>query len=200
MGIHPLNGPPPSSLPGSLPRAVFLDRDGVLNRALVRDGKPYPPNSAAEVEIVSGAGAALEALKRKGYLLLVVTNQPDVARGKQSAEAVHEIHDLLKTHLPLDGFYTCFHDDKDGCDCRKPKPGLLLQAAQAHGVDLARSFLIGDRWRDIDAAHAAGCRAVWIDFHYHERGPGQPPAARVSSLAEASDWILAADASKEEST
>jgi D-glycero-D-manno-heptose 1,7-bisphosphate phosphatase len=184
MGIHPLN--PPAA------RAVFLDRDGVLNRALVRDGKPYPPASVAEMEIVPEAASALTALRDAGFLLLVVTNQPDVARARQSAEAVHQIHAALQKQLPLDGFYTCFHDDADHCDCRKPKPGLLLQAASEHNIDLPRSFLIGDRWRDIDAAHAAGCRAVWIDFQYREKGPGRPPAARVGSLAEASAWILSA--------
>jgi D-glycero-D-manno-heptose 1,7-bisphosphate phosphatase len=92
--------------------------------------------------------------------------------------------------LPLDDFLVCPHDDKDGCDCRKPLPGLLLQAAQRHGIDLAASFLIGDRWRDIDAGHAAGCRSALLDFGYRERGPSKAPDARVGSLTAAVDWIL----------
>jgi D-glycero-D-manno-heptose 1,7-bisphosphate phosphatase len=172
-------------------RAVFLDRDGVINRAIVRDGKPYPPGSLEELEIVDGCAEALSALKERGLLLIVVTNQPDVARGKQSREAVERMHKALEAALPIDEILTCFHDDNDKfCDCRKPKPGLLLRAAQKYALELSDSFLIGDRWRDIDAAHAAGCRAVWIDHGYNERGPSRPPEACVDSLAGAVAWII----------
>jgi D-glycero-D-manno-heptose 1,7-bisphosphate phosphatase len=174
---------------GSVSAAVFLDRDGVLNEPVVRDGKPYPPASAAETVVVPGAAAALQRLKALGFKLIVVTNQPDVARGTQTAAAVEEIHDLLRRALPVDDFISCFHDDANGCDCRKPKPGLLAIGAERHGVDPARSFMVGDRWRDIDAGKAAGCRTVWIDRGYRERGPSQPPDARVASLGEAADWI-----------
>lgn len=170
-------------------RAVFLDRDGVLNRALVRDGKPFPPASLAELEIAADAPAALAALKRLGFLLLVVTNQPDVARGTQTRSAVEEIHAALVAALPLDGFYVCWHDDRDACGCRKPKPGLLEAAAREHSIDLSRSFLLGDRWRDIDAGHNAGCTTVLIDHGYAEAAPSRPPHARVQSLAEAAAWI-----------
>jgi D-glycero-D-manno-heptose 1,7-bisphosphate phosphatase len=171
-------------------RAVFLDRDGVLNHTVVREGKPYPPSSASEMRIVETAAADLGRLKAAGYLLVVVTNQPDVGRGTQTREAVDAIHERLGRALPLDDFLVCPHDDKDGCDCRKPLPGLLLQAAQRHGIDLAASFLIGDRWRDIDAGHAAGCRSALLDFGYRERGPSKAPDARVGSLTAAVDWIL----------
>jgi D-glycero-D-manno-heptose 1,7-bisphosphate phosphatase len=174
---------PPSS-------AVFLDRDGVLNEAVVRDGKPYPPASAADVQIVPGALRALTGLKARGLLLIVVTNQPDVARGTQSAEAVEAIHQLLRSELPLDDFVTCYHDDRDNCPCRKPKPGLILEGAARHGVDPAVSFLVGDRWRDIEAGKAAGCRTVWIDRGYSERRP-EGADAHVRSLTDAVDWILA---------
>jgi len=172
------------------PRAVFLDRDGVLNRAMVRDGKPYPPASLAELEIVEGAAAALARLKALGFLLFVVTNQPDVARGTQTLEAVQAIHDTMRQTLPLDEFLICPHDDGDGCQCRKPAPGLVIEAQQRYGIDLSRSFLVGDRWRDIDAGHAAGCRTVWLDRNYRERGPSAPPDARVESLPDAVDWIV----------
>ena len=175
---------------GTVTRAVFLDRDGVLNRAVVRDGKPYPPADAAAVELVDGAVSCMGRLKAAGFLLLVVTNQPDVARGTQSAAELNAINDVLRAALPLDAFFICPHDSGDGCDCRKPKPGLILQGAAAHGVDLAASFVIGDRWRDMDAARAAGVRGVWIDYGYAERGPSEPPAAAVKSLREAVDWIL----------
>ena len=170
--------------------AVFLDRDGVLNEAVIRNGKPYPPGSPEEVRIISGAAEALGRLKALGLPLVVVTNQPDVARGTQTAEAVEAIHERLRDALPIDDFLACFHDDGDGCACRKPKPGLILEGAARHGADPARSFLIGDRWRDIDAGKAAGCRTVWIDYGYRERGPSAAPDARVASLAEAVAWIL----------
>ena len=171
-------------------RAVFLDRDGVLNRAIVRDGKPYPPASLSELEIVEDCAASLARLKHLGFLLLVVTNQPDVARGTQTLDAIRAIHDVLRQNLPLDDFLICPHDDPDGCPCRKPLPGLIVEAQQRYGIDLTRSFLIGDRWRDIDAGRAAGCRTVHIDRSYRERGPSSPPDARVGSLADAVDWIV----------
>ncbi|MBM3756224.1 MAG: HAD family hydrolase [Acidobacteria bacterium] len=181
---------------GTVTRAVFLDRDGVLNRAVVRDGKPYPPASAASVELVDGAVACMARLKAAGFLLLVVTNQPDVARGTQSAAELNAINDVLRAALPLDAFFICPHDSGDACDCRKPKPGLILQGAAAYGVDLAASFVIGDRWRDMDAARAAGVRGVWIDYGYSERGPSEPPAATVKSLREAVDWIMSQETSR----
>jgi D-glycero-D-manno-heptose 1,7-bisphosphate phosphatase len=171
-------------------RAVFLDRDGVLNCSVVRDGKPYPPASADETIIIPGAAEALARLKGAGFLLLVVTNQPDIARGTQSRDAVDSIHRKLAAALPLDGFFVCYHDDVDRCECRKPLPGLLRQAAEIHGIDLPASFLIGDRWRDIDAGHAADCRTILIDYSYRERGPTAEPSARVRSLPEAVDCIL----------
>lgn len=170
-------------------RAVFLDRDGVLNRALIRNGKPFPPASAADLEIVLEASECLLALKRLGFLLVVVTNQPDVARGRQSQARVEEIHAALRAVLPLDDVLVCFHDDADACACRKPRPGLLLEAASRHGIDLARSFMVGDRWRDIDAGAAAGCRTVLIDGGYRERGPQAPPDRTVRTLRQAVAWI-----------
>jgi D-glycero-D-manno-heptose 1,7-bisphosphate phosphatase len=170
-------------------KAVFLDRDGVLNRAVVRDGKPYPPASASELEIMPDAAEALHALKGLGYVLIVVTNQPDVGRGTQSQQVVEEIHSTMAQVLPVDEFVCCYHDDRDQCDCRKPLPGMLLDAAARRGIDLRASFMIGDRWRDIDAGHRAGCRAVFIDYGYRERQSTRPPECTVRSLAEAVDWI-----------
>jgi D-glycero-D-manno-heptose 1,7-bisphosphate phosphatase len=170
-------------------RAVFLDRDGVLTRALVRDGKPYAPATLAEMEIDPAAPAAMARLKAAGFLLIVVTNQPDVARGTTRREAVEAMHALLRADLPLDACCVCYHDDVDGCICRKPLPGLLIQAAAGHAIDLDRSFMIGDRWRDIDAGAAAGCRTILIDRGYRERAPEHSPDVRVDTLTEAVDWI-----------
>ena len=172
-------------------RAVFLDRDGVLTCALIREGQAHAPVIPAEMEIDADAPAALARLKAAGFLLVVVTNQPDVARGIIRREDVEQMHATLRSALPLDACLVCYHDDRDACACRKPKPGMLLEAAAAHAIDLAQSFLIGDRWRDIDAGAAAGSRTIWIDRGYRERAPEHPPDARVASLRDAADWILA---------
>jgi D-glycero-D-manno-heptose 1,7-bisphosphate phosphatase len=173
---------------GTLRRAVFLDRDGVLNAAVVREGKPYPPATAAEVRVMDGAAEGLRRLKELGFLLIVVTNQPDVGRGTQSLAEVTAINDRLGAEMPLDDVLMCLHAG-DGCECRKPRPGLLLEAAGRHGIDVAGSYLIGDRWRDIEAAAAAGCAGIWIDYGYNERGPACRPAAVVESIRQAVTWI-----------
>jgi D-glycero-D-manno-heptose 1,7-bisphosphate phosphatase len=173
----------------NLRRAVFLDRDGVLNEPVLRDGRPYPPSGLDEIIIVPDVKTSLERLKRQGFLLLVVTNQPDVARGTSSQADVEDINRYLEDYLPLDDFFTCYHDDTDQCDCRKPLPGLFRTAAAKHGIDLASSYMIGDRWRDIDAGFAAGCKTVLIDRHYNERKSEAKPDCVVESLAQACDWI-----------
>jgi D-glycero-D-manno-heptose 1,7-bisphosphate phosphatase len=173
-----------------LKRAVFLDRDGVLNEAILRNGRPFPPMSPDELTIIQGAATELGRLKEAGFMLLVVTNQPDVARGSQRREAVEALNDKIAAALPVDEFFVCWHDDSDDCDCRKPKPGLLLAAAAKHGIDLQRSFLIGDRWRDIDAGALAGCRTALIDYKYHERQPENDPDFRGPSISDAVGWIL----------
>ena len=150
-------------------RAVFLDRDGVLNRTIVRDGVPHPPDTPDELEVLPGVPAALAALAARGLALVVVTNQPDVARGTQSRAVVEAINDRLRAQLPLDDILVCYHDTPDGCGCRKPLPGLLVRSAAAHGVDLRRSFMVGDRWSDVEAGRAAGCTTVLIDMPYSRR-------------------------------
>lgn len=162
----------------------------MLNEAIVRDGKPYPPASVAELRIPPGTAEALARLKQHDFLLLGVTNQPDVARGNQRRETVEEMSRRLSAELPLDAIFACYHDDKDDCDCRKPRPGLMLRAAKEYGIDLNNSYLIGDRWRDIDAGASAGLKTVWIDYGYAERAPTSTADARVGSLSEAVGWIL----------
>ena len=170
-------------------RAVFLDRDGVINQALVSDGLPGAPRTVDEFVVLPDALACLDELKRRGFTLIVVTNQPDVARGRQSTAAIEEMHRRLRAALPVDDVLVCLHDDADDCQCRKPRPGLLIEAQRKYGVDLSRSFLIGDRWKDIDAGNAVGCKTVLIDYHYRERDPATEPSTRVSSLRDAVDWI-----------
>jgi len=172
--------------------AIFLDRDGVINRTVVRNGKPFPPSNVAELELLPEVTSALYDLKAYGFALFIITNQPDVARGTQTREAVESIHQIMASSLPIDAIFVCYHDDVDGCDCRKPRPGLLLEAQRNYNIDLSRSFVVGDRWRDIDAGHNAGCKTVLIDYGYSERKPARPPEATVRSLREAADWIISA--------
>lgn len=170
-------------------RAIFLDRDGVLIRTFVRDGVPHPPSSLDEVEILLGVPAALAALKQRGFLLLVVTNQPDVARGSQSRARVDAINARLARELPLDGVYVCYHDTPDRCGCRKPAPGLLLDAAAEHGVDLADSYMAGDRASDIAAGQAAGCRTILLR-HPYSGSCHIKPTFEVADLVEAAHCVL----------
>ena len=167
--------------------AAFIDRDGVINRAVIRDGRPYPPQSLDELEILPGVGEALARLAAAGWARVVVTNQPDIARGTQSAETVAALHAALAARLPLDEIRTCPHDDADACPCRKPKPGLLLQAPH---YDVAASVMIGDRWRDIEAGQRAGVRATILVDSGHREPCEVAPSARVASLSEAVEWML----------
>ena len=171
--------------------AVFLDRDGVINRALTRDSKPYPPTSLAEFEILPGVAEACAKLKQAGFLLVVATNQPDVGRGTLKQEIVEAIHAQMCRELPIHRVEACYHPGKDAseCDCRKPKPGMLLRAARALSIDLPHSFMVGDRWRDIDCGYAAGVTTILVDYGYAE-GLRQAPHHRVGNLLEAANLIL----------
>ncbi len=168
---------------------IFLDRDGVLNEAIIRAGRPYSPRGLSEVVISHGARAALEELKREGFLLIVVTNQPDIARGKANRADVDKINAQLAAILPLDAIEVCEHDDQEQCGCRKPKPGMILRAGEKFGADLAGSFMVGDRWRDIEAGRRAGCRTILIGDGYGETFPSAP-TIKLASLPEAASWIL----------
>lgn len=150
-----------------LRRAVFLDRDGVLNRVVMRDGKAASPRALDELQIEPDAPATLKALKAAGYLLFVVTNQPDVRRGLMSAETLGALHARLAEALPVDEIAACLHDNADGCGCRKPKPGLVLDLAERHGVDLHQSWMIGDQDRDIACGKAAGCNTILLGREYN---------------------------------
>jgi D-glycero-D-manno-heptose 1,7-bisphosphate phosphatase len=169
--------------------AVFLDRDGVLNRAVMRGGKPFPPATLADLEILPGVAWALNRLINAGLLLVGVTNQPDVARGTQRRDLVEAMNARLLHALPLTEIRVCYEDD-DACPTRKPNPGLLLEAAQVHGIDLDSSFMVGDRWRDVAAGRRAGCRTVFLDLGYAERRPDPPADHTAADLPAATAWIL----------
>ncbi|AMV24142.1 D-glycero-beta-D-manno-heptose-1,7-bisphosphate 7-phosphatase [Gemmata sp. SH-PL17] len=174
-------------------RVVFLDRDGVLNKAFPEGGTTRPPASVDELELLPGVERALARLRGAGFVLVVVTNQPDVARGTQTRAAVERINAELYRALPLLDVLACFHDTADKCSCRKPKPGMLTAAAAKWNLDLSGAFLIGDRWSDVAAARAAGCRGVLIDTPF-----GQPercaPDHVAPDITSAVDWVLATSA------
>jgi D-glycero-D-manno-heptose 1,7-bisphosphate phosphatase len=181
MGIRGRDGEP-----GQMKsRAIFLDRDGVLNRAVVREGKPHPPPRVEDVEVFTGLREQLQRLKDRGFVLIVVTNQPDVARGTTSRQIVEDINNLIKRELPaIDRIMVCFHDNIDDCNCRKPRPGMLLAGAAEFDVDLTRSYMVGDRRNDVEAGFAAGSRTIFIDRAYNEAAPTRYDH-RVSSTKEA---------------
>lgn len=173
-------------------RAIFLDRDGVLNQAVWRAGVSSPPADMDELHVLPDVLDACRLLKGAGFLLIVVTNQPDVARGVTPRETVEAINEQLRTNLPLDDLRVCYHDDRDQCSCRKPNAGLLLQAALDWKIELAASFMVGDRRKDIEAGRRAGCRTVLIG---EEASPvGDPwPDHRAKSLSDAVGWIVQQD-------
>lgn len=169
--------------------AVFLDRDGVLNRVFVREGVTHPPSFAADFELLPGAADAVRRLHASGFALVVVTNQADVARGIQTRQGVEAIHARLLAELPMLEVLACYHETDDGCTCRKPKPGMLLEAARRWQLDMRWSFLVGDRWSDVCAGAAAGCRTILVESPYSGRARCQPDHC-VRDLAEAAEWIL----------
>jgi D-glycero-D-manno-heptose 1,7-bisphosphate phosphatase len=176
-------------------KGVFLDRDGVINANLERNGKPVAPTSLADFRILPGVEEAARRLKQAGFHLVIVTNQPDVATGLTPKTTVEAMHDEIRRVLPIDDIMVCFHVDADNCSCRKPKPGLILEAAAKHGIDLAASYLVGDRWRDVEAGHAVGCHTILLDYGYPQDKPAKPDQV-VKSLADAAAFIIAREAGR----
>ena len=166
-------------------KAIFLDRDGVLNKTIFRMGKERAPYSLGEFQLFDGVEDALTLLKNKGYLLIVVTNQPDVARGWVEMERVTEVNNRLGTLLPLDEIKACFHTDKDDCSCRKPRPGMLVEAQKKWNIDFSQSFMVGDNFTDIAAGAAVGCQTVLIGSATNQ-GSFPSPQYRAVSLYE---WV-----------
>ena len=150
-------------------KAIFLDRDGVLNKSLIVNGLPFPPNNINEIIIPFGVKEGLENLKKMGFITIVVTNQPDVARNKTTKIKVNNINNFLKERLDLDHILCCFHDDVDKCNCRKPKHGMIDNAKKSWNINLKESFLVGDRWKDIVCGNNAGLTTFLIDHGYNEK-------------------------------
>jgi D-glycero-D-manno-heptose 1,7-bisphosphate phosphatase len=170
-------------------RAVFLDRDGVINANLERAGKPVAPTRMEDFRILPGVEDAVRMLKAADFLVVIVTNQPDVRTGHTPKATVEAMHAEIRQRMPIDHIKVCFHVDADSCDCRKPKPGMLLEAAAAHDIDLKSSYLVGDRWRDVVAGGTAGCLTIFVDYGYEQDGPNRPDKV-VRSLPEAVAYII----------
>jgi D-glycero-D-manno-heptose 1,7-bisphosphate phosphatase len=176
-----------SAVSGTRP-AIFLDRDGVLNEVELLHGKPSPPAGVEQLRLLPGVGRACNRLRDLGFALIVVTNQPDIARGKRTRDEVDRMHDELRARLPLDEIVVCAHDDIDDCPCRKPRPGMILDAATRLGLNLEHSVCIGDRWRDVEAGKRAGVMAIFVDRGYSERRPTNADAV-VADLPAAVGFV-----------
>lgn len=185
-------GKPPEEIGASNGRrAVFLDRDGVINRSIVRNGESCPPWSLDEFEILPGVAEACAQLKEAGYVLVVATNQPDVGRGVIPQSTVEMIHSLMLEKLPINRVEVCYHPGRgmSDCDCRKPRPGMLIRAAKKLGINLEQSWMVGDRYTDIECGHAAGCRTVLVGGGYNEELQITPDF-QAQNLREAAAIIL----------
>jgi D-glycero-D-manno-heptose 1,7-bisphosphate phosphatase len=147
---------------GARRRAVFLDRDGVVNANVVIGGRPVAPRRLEDFRLLPGAAAAIRRLRRAGFFVCIATNQPDIGNRLVNPSAVAAMHARLRRMVRLDALLMCPHRQDEGCSCRKPKPGLLLAAAKRHRLDLARSYMIGDRNSDVLAGVAAGCYTIFI--------------------------------------
>lgn len=161
-----------------------MDRDGVINSAIISNRKPFSPKNFGELEVLPGVVESISLLKQNNFIPVVVTNQPDVARGLTDIKTVQEIHKYLRKLLGIEEFYVCVHDETFNCNCRKPKPGLILESALKLKINLNQSYLVGDRWKDVAAGQAVGLKSYFIDYSYDEKNPSQP-YTKVHSLLEA---------------
>ena len=163
-------------------KAIFLDRDGVINKTFIKNSLPISPPSFDLLEILPGVKESILRLKKLNFVCLVVTNQPDVSRGKIEKKTIIKMNNYLKDEIKLDDIFVCYHDDHDKCKCRKPKPGLLLDASKKWDINLKKSYMIGDRWRDIGAGKSVGCKTIFIDYDYKETKPKNPDFTTDSLL------------------
>ena len=170
-------------------KAAFLDRDGVLNKTIIKSGKPFPPRLMEEIELCEGVQEAIDVLHLLKFKIIVITNQPDISRGHTTLDFVNTVHRILAQDLRIDHFYICAHDDNHKCNCRKPLPGLIKQAANELSINIEKSILVGDRWSDIEAGQAVGCRCFFINYNYKEKKPNFP-YLEVNSLLEVANNLL----------
>ena len=184
MGIHDLSRQNPGGL-----KAVILDRDGVINAVTLVDGVPQPPRGFGDLQVLPGVPNAIKSLKDAGFLVFCLTNQPEISRGTVNKESVAQISEYLISELGILEVFVCHHDDQDGCTCRKPKPGGINYFVEKYSLDQSQCFMVGDRWKDIDAGISAGCRTIFIEHSYAEKKPINQDFS-VKSLDEAVSIIL----------
>ncbi len=156
-----------------LKKAIFLDRDGVINKVILSDGKPFSPRKFNEFEFLPQVEKALSYLRKLGFINIIVTNQPDIARGLVEMKELNKMHTLIREKLPVDDLMVCPHDDKDNCTCRKPKPGMLIEASEKWGIELKKSYLIGDSWKDMEAGKSVSCKTILIDMPYNHEAKSE---------------------------
>lgn len=169
-------------------KCVFWDRDGTINYPIIIDGKSHPPDCVEHLQLVFGIRQLMDKICKMGYLNIVVTNQPDYARGLQTKEEIEKINNAIVEYLPLDGLFVCYHDNSDNCECRKPKPGMLLKAKEKYDIDFSHSWLIGDFPSDVKAGKAVGCKTIFIEGNYKEILTEQPDYI-VKSIEKIEDII-----------
>jgi D-glycero-D-manno-heptose 1,7-bisphosphate phosphatase len=167
-------------------KAVFLDRDGIINRAIIKNNIPYSPRKLSEFTLNTDIKPVIEVVKKHGYIVIVVTNQPDVARGLLKESTLQRMHTIIRKNLPIDDIYYCPHDDLDKCPCRKPKPGMLFEAAKKWNITLAESYFLGDQERDVHTAINAGCCPIILDYPYNR---DENEAIRIYNFSELLDYI-----------
>lgn len=154
-------------------RAVFIERDAILNEVRTGPKHQVPPLTLEEFKINQQAKDPLLKLKGAGFVLVATTNQPGLSRGYQSRRELDRMHEVLRRSFPLDDLMVCPHDETDHCPCRKPRPGLLIEAAFKWHLNLDHSFVISDKWQDAEAARTAGCTSVllkspWVGQVHHD--------------------------------
>jgi D-glycero-D-manno-heptose 1,7-bisphosphate phosphatase len=151
-------------------KAIFLDRDGVINHVLYHEGvnKPSSPWKFEEFQLYNGVEKPLEELRKMGFLLLIISNQPDISKGKIEEGMTEKVNKIIFEKLPIQDILICPHEDRHNCNCRKPKPGMIIELSKKWNVDIGKSFLIGDRWKDIEAGENAGCTSILLDKPYNK--------------------------------
>jgi len=169
--------------------AVFLDRDGVLNIPLFSNGRSYAPKRLEDFILYGDAATSVDRLKTNGFLVVVVTNQPDVGAGKIDKKIVDEMHKRLRAEVSVDEIEVCYETKEEATDRRKPGAAMLLEATAKLGIDLNHSYMVGDRSSDVEAARQAGVIPIFIDHGYSEPRP-PAPTQTAASLGQATDWIL----------
>jgi len=170
-------------------KCVFLDRDGVINKSIVINKKPFSPRCKKTFEFLPNFDQSVERLKDSDFLFIIITNQPDISTGHISEDLLNYFHNRIKEKITLTDIFVCKDTAVENCSCRKPKPGMIFEAAKKHNINLKKSYFIGDRWKDVDASNQAGCHSIFIDYSYNEK-LNTKPKNNVKSLSEAIDIIL----------